>query len=134
MKITSSTVKLHGERRENLLDAAKIELGMTRFLEQGGFHAFTTNFEDLHGMKQLPGLAVQRLMQKGYGFGGEGDSKTAALLRIMKVMAGGLKGGTSFMEDYTYNFKTGNDLVVGSHMLEVCPSIAKEQKPLLDAQ
>ncbi|GAB2954906.1 L-arabinose isomerase [Hafnia psychrotolerans] len=130
----TDTVKQHGERRENLLDAAKIELGMTRFLEQGGFHAFTTNFEDLHGMKQLPGLAVQRLMQKGYGFGGEGDWKTAALLRIMKVMAGGLKGGTSFMEDYTYNFKTGNDLVVGSHMLEVCPSIAKEQKPLLDAQ
>ncbi|KFD09606.1 L-arabinose isomerase, partial [Rahnella aquatilis CIP 78.65 = ATCC 33071] len=89
----TDAVKLNGERRENLLDAAKIELGMTRFLEQGKFGAFTTNFEDLHGMKQLPGLAVQRLMQKGYGFGGEGDWKTSALLRIMKVMASGLKGG-----------------------------------------
>ncbi|WP_421589089.1 L-arabinose isomerase [Rahnella aceris] len=130
----TDAVKINGERRENLLDAAKIELGMTRFLEQGKFGAFTTNFEDLHGMKQLPGLAVQRLMQKGYGFGGEGDWKTSALLRIMKVMASGLKGGTSFMEDYTYHFKPGGDLVVGSHMLEVCPSIAKEEKPLLDAQ
>ncbi|MDR3434063.1 MAG: L-arabinose isomerase [Rouxiella aceris] len=130
----TDAVKLHGDKRENLLDAARIELGMTRFLEQGQFKAFTTNFENLYGMKQLPGLAVQRLMQKGYGFGGEGDWKTAALLRIMKVMSTGLKGGTSFMEDYTYNFQAGNDLVVGSHMLEVCPSIAKEQKPLLDAQ
>lgn len=107
---------------------------MTRFLEQGGFKAFTTNFENLYGLKQLPGLAVQRLMQQGYGFGGEGDWKTAALLRILKVMGTGLKGGTSFMEDYTYNFQPGNDLVVGSHMLEVCPSIAKEEKPLLDVQ
>ncbi|NMP29782.1 L-arabinose isomerase [Rahnella sp. SAP-1] len=130
----TDAVKLHGDKRENLLDAARIELGMTRFLEQGQFKAFTTNFENLYGMKQLPGLAVQRLMQKGYGFGGEGDWKTAALLRIMKVMSTGLKGGTSFMEDYTYNFQAGNDLVVGSHMLEVCPSIAKEQKPLLDVQ
>lgn len=130
----TDAVKLHGDKRENLLDAARIELGMTRFLEQGQFKAFTTNFENLYGMKQLPGLAVQRLMQKGYGFGGEGDWKTAALLRIMKVMSTGLKGGTSFMEDYTYNFQEGNDLVVGSHMLEVCPSIAKEQKPLLDVQ
>lgn len=130
----TDAVKLHGDKRENLLDAARIELGMTRFLEQGQFKAFTTNFENLYGMKQLPGLAVQRLMQKVYGFGGEGDWKTAALLRIMKVMSTGLKGGTSFMEDYTYNFQAGNDLVVGSHMLEVCPSIAKEQKPLLDAQ
>ncbi|MGO3398740.1 MAG: L-arabinose isomerase family protein, partial [Serratia proteamaculans] len=88
----------------------------------------------LHGMKQLPGLAVQRLMQQGYGFGGEGDWKTAALLRILKVMASGLHGGTSFMEDYTYHFQPGNDLVVGSHMLEVCPSIAKESRPLLDIQ
>ncbi|MDU6412373.1 MAG: L-arabinose isomerase, partial [Yersiniaceae bacterium] len=130
----TDAVKLNGDKRENLLDAARIELGMTRFLEQGNFRAFTTNFENLWGMQQLPGLAVQRLMQKGYGFGGEGDWKTAALLRIMKVMASGLEGGTSFMEDYTYNFQSGNDLVVGSHMLEVCPSIAKEQKPTLDAQ
>ncbi|MFI8416391.1 L-arabinose isomerase [Serratia sp. NPDC078593] len=132
--LLTDAVKCHGDKRENLIDAARIELGMKRFLEQGEFHAFTTNFEDLHGMKQLPGLAVQRLMQQGYGFGGEGDWKTAALLRILKVMAGGLNGGTSFMEDYTYHFQPGNDLVVGSHMLEVCPSIAKEQKPLLDIQ
>lgn len=107
---------------------------MKRFLEQGGFHAFTTTFEDLHGLKQLPGLAVQRLMQQGYGFAGEGDWKTAALLRIMKVMSTGLQGGTSFMEDYTYHFEKGNDLVLGSHMLEVCPSIAAEEKPILDVQ
>ncbi|EIC84174.1 L-arabinose isomerase [Serratia sp. M24T3] len=130
----TDAVKMHGDKRENLIDAARIELGMTRFLEQGGFKAFTTNFENLYGIKQLPGLAVQRLMQKGYGFGGEGDWKTSALLRILKVMASGLHGGTSFMEDYTYNFEQGNDLVVGSHMLEVCPSIANDQKPILDAQ
>ncbi|MFC3395614.1 L-arabinose isomerase [Brenneria rubrifaciens] len=130
----TDAVKLHGPNRQNLLDAAQIELGMRRFLEQGGYHAFTTNFENLYGLKQLPGLAVQRLMQQGYGFGGEGDWKTAALLRIMKVMATGLAGGTSFMEDYTYHFQQNNDLVVGAHMLEVCPSIAKEQKPILDAQ
>lgn len=130
----STAVQVHGDKRENLIDAARIELGMKRFLEQGNFHAFTTNFENLYGLKQLPGLAVQRLMQQGYGFGGEGDWKTAALLRIMKVMAHGLPGGTSFMEDYTYNFQPGNDLVVGSHMLEVCPTIATQQKPLLDVQ
>lgn len=107
---------------------------MKRFLEQGGFHAFTTTFEDLHGLKQLPGLAVQRLMQQGYGFAGEGDWKTAALLRIMKVMSTGLQGGTSFMEDYTYHFDNGDDLVLGSHMLEVCPTIATADKPILDVQ
>lgn len=132
--ILTDAVKSGGAKRENLLDAARLELGIERFLQQGGFHAFTTTFENLYGLKQLPGLACQRLMQKGYGFGAEGDWKTAALLRIMKVMASGLKGGTSFMEDYTYNFQSGNDLVVGSHMLEVCPSIAKEEKPLLDVQ
>ena len=126
--------QIHGDKRQNVLEAARIELGMKRFLEQGGFHAFTTTFEDLHGLKQLPGLAVQRLMQQGYGFAGEGDWKTAALLRIMKVMSGGLPGGTSFMEDYTYHFEKGNDLVLGSHMLEVCPSIAVEEKPILDVQ
>lgn len=130
----TDAVKNGGAKRENLLDAARLELGIERFLQQGGFHAFTTTFENLYGLKQLPGLACQRLMQKGYGFGAEGDWKTAALLRIMKVMASGLQGGTSFMEDYTYNFQPGNDLVVGSHMLEVCPSIAKEEKPLLDVQ
>lgn len=87
--------QVNGDKRQNVLDAARIELGMKRFLEQGGFHAFTTTFEDLHGLKQLPGLAVQRLMQQGYGFAGEGDWKTAALLRIMKVMSTGLQGGTS---------------------------------------
>nr|WP_302444248.1 L-arabinose isomerase [Hafnia alvei] len=132
--ILTDAVKSGGAKRENLLDAARLELGIERFLQQGGFQAFTTTFENLYGLKQLPGLACQRLMQKGYGFGAEGDWKTAALLRIMKVMASDLQGGTSFMEDYTYNFQPGNDLVVGSHMLEVCPSIAKEEKPLLDVQ
>ncbi|RXI96260.1 L-arabinose isomerase [Anaerobacillus alkaliphilus] len=110
------------EYRNSILEQAKIELGLKAFLEEGGFTAFTTNFEDLHGMKQLPGLAVQRLMEQGYGFGGEGDWKTAALLRMMKIVAGGK--GTSFMEDYTYHFEGGNELVLGSHMLEVCPTIA----------
>ncbi len=130
----SAAAQVNGDKRQNVIDAARIELGMKRFLEQGGFNAFTTTFEDLYGLKQLPGLAVQRLMQQGYGFAGEGDWKTAALLRIMKVMSTGLQGGTSFMEDYTYNFEAGNDMVLGSHMLEVCPSIATAEKPLLDVQ
>lgn len=110
-------------------DQARIELALETFLQNGGFEAFTTTFEDLHGMPQLPGLAVQRLMAKGYGFAGEGDWKTAALVRLMKVMADGQ--GTSFMEDYTYHLAPGNELVLGAHMLEICPSIAAE-KPLLD--
>jgi L-arabinose isomerase len=109
---------------ETLKEAARIELGMEAFLKAGNFKAFTTTFEDLHGLKQLPGLAVQRLMVKGYGFGAEGDWKTAALVRSMKVMAAGLKGGTSFMEDYTYHFDPKGMKVLGAHMLEVCPSIA----------
>ncbi len=109
---------------ETLKEAARIEIGMESFLKAGGFKAFTTTFEDLHGLKQLPGLAVQRLMAKGYGFGAEGDWKTAALVRSMKVMAEGLKGGTSFMEDYTYHFDPKGMRVLGAHMLEVCPSIA----------
>ena len=109
---------------ESLKEAARIEAGMGKFLKEGGFKAFTTTFEDLHGLKQLPGLAVQRLMAKGYGFGAEGDWKTAALVRSMKVMAQGLKGGTSFMEDYTYHFDPQGMRVLGAHMLEVCPSIA----------
>ncbi|MFA6175170.1 MAG: L-arabinose isomerase [Phycisphaerae bacterium] len=117
---------------DSLKEAARIELGMRAFLEQGGFKAFTTTFEDLHGLEQLPGLAVQRLMADGYGFGGEGDWKTAALVRAMKVMAAGLKGGTSFMEDYTYHFDPAGMKVLGAHMLEVCPSIAAG-KPQLDA-
>jgi len=109
---------------ETLKEAARIEIGMEEFLKAGDFRAFTTTFEDLHGLKQLPGLAVQRLMAKGYGFGAEGDWKTAALVRSMKVMASGLKGGTSFMEDYTYHFNPEGMRVLGAHMLEVCPSIA----------
>ncbi len=105
-------------------EAARIELGIRAFLENGGFKGFTTTFEDLHGLKQLPGIACQRLMADGYGFGAEGDWKTAALLRAMKVMSAGLEGGTSFMEDYTYHFSPNGDKVLGSHMLEICPSIA----------
>jgi L-arabinose isomerase len=123
-----------GEQRRGLLDSARIELGIKQFLDKGGFKAFTTTFENLYGLKQLPGLAVQRLMQQGYGFGAEGDWKTAALLRTVKVMGAGLTGGTSFMEDYTYDFTPGNNLVIGAHMLEVCPSIAAEKKPVLDVQ
>lgn len=113
-------------RHPSLRDSAAIEIGLRALLEEGGFTAFTTTFEDLHGMKQLPGLAVQRLMEDGYGFAGEGDWKTAALVRIMKVMAHGLEGGTSFMEDYTYHLDPANPLVLGAHMLEICPSIASE--------
>ena len=110
---------------------ARIEIAMRGILEMSGAKAFTTTFEDLHGLAQLPGLAVQRLMADGYGFGAEGDWKTASLVRAMKVMAEGLPGGTSFMEDYTYHFEPGNGLVLGAHMLEVCPSIAKG-KPRLE--
>jgi L-arabinose isomerase len=109
---------------DTLKEAARIELGMEGFLKAGNFKAFTTTFEDLHGLKQLPGLAVQRLMAKGFGFGAEGDWKTAALVRSMKVMATGLKGGTSFMEDYTYHMDPKGMRVLGAHMLEVCPTIA----------
>ena len=130
----SPTAAVNGDRRQNVLDAARIELGLKRFLDGEGCRAFTTNFQTLHGMAQLPGLPVQRLMQQGYGFAGEGDWKTAALLHIFKAMAGDLPGGTSFMEDYTYHFSPGNDLVLGSHMLEVCPSIAREARPLVDVQ
>ncbi len=108
----------------SLREAARIELGLRTFLEQGNFKGFTDTFEDLHGMTQLPGIASQRLMAAGYGFGGEGDWKTAALVRAMKTMGSGLPGGNSFMEDYTYHFEPGNNLVLGAHMLEICPSIA----------
>ncbi len=113
-----------GARHESAREAARIELALRAFLKHGGFQGFTTTFEDLHGLRQLPGIAVQRLMADGYGFGAEGDWKTAALLRAMKVMAADLGGKTSFMEDYTYHLAPGNHLVLGSHMLEVCPSIA----------
>jgi len=113
-----------GDRHDSLREAARIEIGLRRFLEEGGYGAFTDTFEDLHGMVQLPGLPVQRLMADGYGFGAEGDWKHAALVRALKVM-GGTKGkGTSFMEDYTYHFGPSGALCLGSHMLEICPSIA----------
>lgn len=118
------TLQQGGSQRESLLEAARIELGLRAFLEEGGFKAFTDTFENLGGLKQLPGIAVQRLMADGYGFGGEGDWKTAALVRAMKVMNTGLEGGTSFMEDYTYHFTPQKSYVLGSHMLEICASIA----------
>jgi L-arabinose isomerase len=114
-----------GALRPSLKEAARIEKGMRDFLTLGGFTAFTTTFEDLHGLSQLPGLAVQRLMAEGYGFGAEGDWKTAALVRAMKVMSLGLTGGTSFMEDYTYHLHPDGMKVLGAHMLEVCPSVAE---------
>lgn len=116
-----------GEQRSSLVEAARIELGMLQFLKDGSYKGFTDTFEDLHGMAQLPGIATQRLMAAGYGFGGEGDWKTAALVRAMKVMGTGLKGGNSFMEDYTYHFDPANQMVLGAHMLEICPSIANGQ-------
>ncbi len=114
-----------GERHESLRYGAAVEVGLRSFLVDGGFGAFTTNFEDLGGLRQLPGLAVQRLMADGYGFGGEGDWKTSVMLHTLKAMAGGLAGGTSFMEDYTYDFGAEPATILGAHMLEVCPSIAK---------
>jgi L-arabinose isomerase len=120
-----------GERHESLRYGARLELGLRAFLEGERFKGFTTNFEDLHGLRQLPGLASQRLMAEGYGFGAEGDWKTAALIRAMKVMAAGLPGGTSFMEDYTYHLSPEGHQVLGAHMLEVCPSIAAD-KPSLE--
>jgi L-arabinose isomerase len=113
-----------GDRHESLRYGARIELALRQFLTGGGFSAFTTNFEDLGGLRQLPGLAVQRLMADGYGFGAEGDWKTAALLRILKVVAGDVPGGTSFMEDYTYHWGPGTPKVLGAHMLEICPTIS----------
>jgi L-arabinose isomerase len=115
-----------GPRHESLRYGARIELGLRRFLEEGNYSAFTTNFQDLGGLRQLPGLAVQRLMAEGYGFGGEGDWKTAALLRILKMMSTGRDGGTSFMEDYTYHLGPGEPKVLGAHMLEVCPTITED--------
>jgi L-arabinose isomerase len=116
-----------GARRDSLREAARIEAGLRAFLDAGSFKAFTDTFEDLGGLSQLPGLAVQRLMADGYGFGGEGDWKTAALVRICKVMSAGLEGGTSFMEDYTYHLGLDGEKVLGAHMLEVCPSISGER-------
>jgi len=117
-----------GDQHNSLREAARIEIGLRYFLQDGNFKGFTDTFEDLHGLVQLPGLPVQRLMAEGYGFGGEGDWKTAALVRAMKVMGSGLKGGNSFMEDYTYHFDPSHPMVLGAHMLEICESIA-EGKP-----
>ena len=123
----------NGERYASLVEGARIEVGMRNFLSAGGFKAFTTTFEDLHGLAQLPGLAVQRLMRDGYGFGAEGDWKTSALVRAMKVMNAGLTGGVSFMEDYTYHFNDSGDKVLGAHMLEICETIAAPNgKPKLE--
>jgi L-arabinose isomerase len=127
----SAPLKKGGDKRESLRDAARQEIAMRAFLEAGGFGAFTTTFEDLHGLSQLPGLACQRLMADGYGFGAEGDWKTAALVRLGKVMTAGRPGGVSFMEDYTYHLVKGKERVLGAHMLEVCPSIA-DGKPSLE--
>jgi L-arabinose isomerase len=120
----SPALQQGGEKHNSVCEGARIEIGLRNFLIAGNFKAFTTTFEDLHGLKQLPGLAVQRLMRDGYGFGAEGDWKTAALVRAMKVMSVGLAGGVSFMEDYTYHFNGSGDKVLGAHMLEICESIA----------
>jgi L-arabinose isomerase len=127
----SPVLKPGGERYASLVEGARIEVGLRNFLKGGNFKAFTTTFEDLHGLEQLPGLAVQRLMRDGYGFGAEGDWKTSALVRAMKVMSAGLPGGVSFMEDYTYHFGPSGDKVLGAHMLEICESIAAG-KPRLE--
>lgn len=118
------SLKKGGDKRQSLVEAAKIELGLRSFLDEGGFKAFTDTFENLGTLKQLPGIAAQRLMADGYGFAGEGDWKTAAMVRALKVMNYGLEGGTSFMEDYTYHFTPEKSYVLGSHMLEICPSIS----------
>lgn len=118
------SLKLNGSQRSSLIEIARIEAGLRSFLTQGNFKGYTNTFEDLHGMVQLPGIASQRLMADGYGYGGEGDWKTSVLVRTSKVMAAGLAGGTSFMEDYTYHFSPNNNQVLGSHMLEICPTIA----------
>ena len=124
-------LKKGGEKRDALVDAARQELGIEAFLTEGGYKGFTHTFQDLHGLHQLPGLAPQRLMGKGFGFAGEGDWKTPALVRAMKVMGHGLSGATSFMEDYTYDLAPGAERVLGAHMLEICPSIA-DNKPALE--
>lgn len=118
-----------GEYFENVREQARIEIALERFFEETGAEAFTNNFQDLYGMKQLPGLATQRLMEKGYGYGGEGDWKISALTRVMKIISD--NKGTSFMEDYTYHMVEGNEMVLGAHMLEVCPTIAAD-KPRIE--
>jgi L-arabinose isomerase len=128
--VIPSEIRKSSEKQNSVREAARIEIGLRKFLKAGGFKGFTTTFEDLHGLAQLPGLPVQRLMAEGYGFAAEGDWKTCALVRAMKVMAAGLKGGTSFMEDYTYHLQPQNMQVLGAHMLEICPSIARGKASL----
>ncbi|HEX2307087.1 MAG TPA: L-arabinose isomerase [Jatrophihabitantaceae bacterium] len=123
----AADLRREGARHEELREAARIEAGLRSFLTDGGFQAFTTNFQDLGGLKQLPGLGVQRLMAEGYGFGGEGDWKTSMMLRTVKAMAWGAPGGTSFMEDYTYHLGPGPQRILGAHMLEVCPTVAADR-------
>jgi L-arabinose isomerase len=123
-------LRVDGERRESLRYGARLELGLRSFLEAGGFDAFTTTFEDLGALRQLPGLAVQRLMADGYGFGAEGDWKTAVLVRIATVMGEGLPGGASLMEDYTYDLTPGSELILGAHMLEVSPALTTARPSL----
>ena len=123
-------LKPGGSMRASLLDAARQEMGLDSFLKDGGYKGFTHTFEDLHGLNQLPGLAPQRLMAQGFGFAGEGDWKTPALVRAMKVMGHGLSGACSFMEDYTYDLQPGSETVLGAHMLEICPTIAEERPKL----
>jgi L-arabinose isomerase len=120
----SPGLQKNGAQRSSLTEAARIEAGLRTFLAAGNYQALTDSFENLHGLRQLPGLAIQRLMADGYGFGAEGDWKTSALVRTLKVMSRGLEGGNSFMEDYTYHFQPGNMQVLGAHMLEICPSIS----------
>ncbi|KRF09243.1 L-arabinose isomerase [Arthrobacter sp. Soil782] len=120
-----------GNRHESLRYGARQELALKSFLEEGSFGAFTTTFEDLGGLRQLPGLAVQRLMAAGYGFGAEGDWKTAVLVRAAKVMGAGLPGGASLMEDYTYHLVPGEEKILGAHMLEICPTLTTS-KPTLE--
>jgi L-arabinose isomerase len=120
----AAELRAGGDRRGLLVDAMRIEAGLRAFLADTGAGAFTDTFEDLHGLAQLPGISAQRLMADGFGFAGEGDWRTAALVRVLKTMAAGLAGGTSFMEDYTYDLAEGNETVLGAHMLEICPSIA----------
>ena len=127
MEVYATLYQLEDKSNKNVRYQAKIQLGMKKFLDKHGYKAFTTNFEDLHGMEQLPGLASQHMMAEGYGFGGEGDWKQSALVRLMKVMSAGLEGGCSFMEDYTYHFNPACPSVLSAHMLEICPSIAKAQ-------
>ena len=127
MYTMADDLKKGNKKHEALKDAARIEAGIKKMLVAGNFKGFTDTFEDLHGLRQLPGIASQRLMQAGYGFAAEGDWKTAALVRAMKTMATGLAGGNSFMEDYTYHLEPGNEMVLGAHMLEICPSISSDK-------